>query len=234
MKREITIISVLCIFVLAVFSMIEGPALVTSIFSEQSMVAVIDAGHGGEDGGTTSVSGVLESGINLKIAKRLELLLAFCGIETYMTRENEQDLHTQGSTIRERKISDLKNRASAINRFESAVLVSIHQNHYPDDRYSGAQVFYAPTEHSKDLALQVKNALQRALDIPSFREVKPANSVYLMNNIRCTGILVECGFLSNYQEDQLLQSDAYQKKLACAISSAVIQHVRERENEYEI
>lgn len=196
-------------------------------------VIVVDAGHGGEDGGTTSISGVTESGINLAIAKKLEQLLVFCGFDTVMTREDGNALHSQGQTIRERKRSDLNNRVDLINSIDHAVLLSIHQNHFPDPMYSGPQVFYARTGSSKELALELKSHLD-ALNGINSREIKQAESVYLMDKIRCTGVLVECGFLSNPQEDKLLQSDIYQRKLSCAIVCGIAQFVREGVMQIEV
>lgn len=179
---------------------------------------VIDAGHGGEDGGATSVSGVLESQINLDIAKRMEDFLAFNGIGTRMVRDRDVAIYdASAKTISQKKVSDLKNRVKLVNETPNALLLSIHQNRFSDGRYSGAQVFYAKTAGSQELADQTQQILIDAVDPQNHRKAKPASTVYLMNNISCTGILVECGFLSNKTEDQKLQDAAYQKKLTVAI-----------------
>lgn len=193
----------------------------------QPVTVVIDAGHGGEDGGATSVSGVSESQINLAIALRLEQVLALCGIETKMIRTEDTAVYTQGTTITEKKVSDLKQRVDMVNSVPNAVLVSIHQNHFSESKYDGAQVFYADTDGSKHLAQQAQSLLRQTLDPGNLREIKKAESVYLMEQIQCTGILVECGFLSNPQEDLLLQEDFYQIKLTCAISGALTQFLEE-------
>ena len=110
---------------------------------------------------------------------------------------------------------------------EPALLVSIHQNPFDESKYYGAQVFYAGTDGSKELAQLTQSLLRETLEPDNHRETKKADTVYLMEQIECTGILVECGFLSNPQEDQLLQQEDYQMKIACAIGSAVAQFLEE-------
>lgn len=180
---------------------------------------VIDAGHGGVDGGATSCTGVLESSLNLDIALRLNDLMHLLGIKTTMIRTSDQSIHTEGNTIAAKKVSDLKERVRIINQDGHALLVSIHQNYFGDSRYSGPQVFYANTPHSKDFAIQMQTAFVKALSKGSNRKAKKADGVYLMKHINCTGILVECGFLSNPQEEALLRQEEYQKKLCSVIAS---------------
>lgn len=182
-------------------------------------VIVIDAGHGGPDGGTTGVSGVKEDAVNLAIAKRLNALLTLFGYETAMTRTSAEDLSTEGETIRARKQSDLRNRVSQINAYTSAIVVSIHQNHYPDPKYDGPQVFH--TASAAELARTMQSALNAALDPTSRRTPKTASGVYLMEHIDRPGLLVECGFLSNPAEEQKLASAEYQRSLAAVIASVL-------------
>ena len=179
---------------------------------------VIDAGHGGIDGGATSCTGVLESAINLEIALRLDDLMHFLGYETLMIRKTDTSVHTSGGSIAQIKISDLKERARIVNETEGAILVSIHQNTFPESRYSGAQVFYANAD-SASLASNLQNSFVNTLNPGSRRKSKPASGVYLMEKIQAPGILVECGFLSNPQEEAKLRSPEYQKNIACVIAS---------------
>lgn len=188
-------------------------------------VIVIDAGHGGIDGGTCGASGVTESSINLQIALRLDDLMGLLGCERVMTRENGESVSTEGNTIREQKRSDLNNRVSLVNSYPESILVSIHQNFYPQSRYSGSQVFYAATEGSQTLAEQMQSRLNSALHKGSDRGCKKSDGVYLMENIKTTGILIECGFLSNPTEEALLQQPEYQKKLCCVIASVLAEQV---------
>lgn len=188
-----------------------------------SPVIVIDAGHGDPDGGSTGITGTREEAVNLAIAKRLEGLLTLMGYDTSMTRTGSDCIATEGNTIRQKKQSDLRNRVSRINALPSAVVVSIHQNHFPDSRYSGPQVFY--TTEAESLAAFTQRALTEALAPGSKREPKKASGVYLMERIDHPGILVECGFLSNPEEERRLNSPEHQKKLAAILAAVLAQYV---------
>lgn len=181
---------------------------------------VIDAGHGGIDGGATSCTGVLESNLNLQIALRLEDLFHLLGYDTVMIRRTNESIHTQGNTIAAKKVSDLKERVRIVNETPGAVLVSIHQNTFTDSRYRGAQVFYADDSASKELAQNLQQSLIKTLNPTSGRKSKPAKGVYLMEHIASPGILIECGFLTNPEEEALLRSGDYQQKL-CAVIACV-------------
>jgi len=187
---------------------------------------IIDAGHGGEDGGAVSLSGMKESVVNLAIARRMDQIMGLYGVPTVMLRMQDISLHNEDArTIREKKVSDLHNRAGIINGFEDAVLISVHQNSFQDPRYSGAHVFYAPTEGSQPLAEYTQEILRSNLDPQNDRTAaRIPDSVYLMNHIQCPAILVECGFLSNRTEDQLLQTPEYQLMVAMAMSGAYLQY----------
>lgn len=187
-------------------------------------VFVIDAGHGGEDGGAVSVTGVPESGVNLAIALKLDALMGFYGLESMLLRDTDTSLHDAGAkTLREKKVSDLHNRVDRIEAVQNATLVSIHQNTFPNGGYHGAQVFYANGELSLPLAARVQDALRDGLDPANRRTpAKIPSSVYLMNHITCPAVLIECGFLSNPAEEALLLSGGYQTKLAACIASALI------------
>lgn len=184
-----------------------------------SSVIIIDAGHGGEDGGTTGAAGTTEDEVNLAIAKRLEAMLTLLGCQTRMTRTDSESLSTEGETIRARKQSDLRNRVALVNASPGGILISIHQNHFPDPKYDGAQVFH--TRGTEELAKAMQSSLTDALAPHSRRQPKIAKGVYLMEHINCPGLLVECGFLSNPAEEQKLRSADYQKQLA-AVMAAVL------------
>lgn len=182
---------------------------------------VIDAGHGGMDGGATSCTGKLESAYNLEIALKLNDLLHLLGHDTVMTRTSDRSIETEGQTIAAKKVSDLKERVRIVNETENALLISIHQNTFSDSRYSGAQVFYGPEGEGQRLAEDLQTAVCTTLNPGSNRKCKKADSVYLMQHIDCTGVLVECGFLSNAQEEAKLSSPDYQRKLCCVIASTL-------------
>lgn len=182
---------------------------------------VIDPGHGGMDGGATSCSGILESHLNLEIALRLNDLLQLLGYETKMLRTEDTSIHTGGDTIAQVKFSDLKERVRIINETENAILLSIHQNYFSQPQYSGAQVFYARTTGSQALAEQLQSAFLKHLNPGSKRQCKLSKGIYLMEHIHSPGVLIECGFLSNPQEEALLRSSEYQKKLCAVIAVSV-------------
>ena len=182
---------------------------------------IIDAGHGGEDGGATSCSGLLESQLNLQIALRLNDLLHLLGYRTQMIRTSDISVYTEGNSIAAKKVSDLKQRVRIVNQTKNAFLISIHQNTFPDGRYSGAQVFYNDVGSAKNLAETMQNAFVSSLNPGSNRRCKKAEGVYLMQKIQKPGVLVECGFLSNIQEEKLLRDAQYQMKICCVIASSL-------------
>ena len=188
---------------------------------ENRLCVIIDAGHGDPDGGAVSCTGVYESGINLQISQRLRDLLHLLGYGTVMTRTTDSSIYTQGNTIGEKKISDLKERVRIANETENGILLSIHQNHYSDSRYSGAQMFWADTEGSRALAEALQKSFTVHLNPGSTRQAKKCQGIYLMEHVRCPAVLVECGFLSNPAEEANLQEDDYQKKICCVIVSAL-------------
>ena len=186
---------------------------------ERKQCIVIDAGHGGVDGGATSCTGKLESSYNLEIALRLNDLLHLLGYDTKMVRTADVSVYTKGESIAQKKVSDLKERVRMVNETENALLLSIHQNNFSDGKYSGAQVFYGREEGSEALAKQLQSAFVTALNPGSNRQCKKSEGVYLMEHIDCTGVLIECGFLSNAQEEAKLRTPEYQKKLCCVIAA---------------
>lgn len=189
---------------------------------------IIDAGHGGIDGGATSCTGVLESKINLEIALRLDDLFHLLGIPTQMIRKTDSSIYTQGDTIAAQKVSDLKNRVSIINNTENSIVISIHQNYFQSSKYAGAQVFYGPAEGSEELAKSLQETLVTTINKGSKRKTKKANGIYLMEHIRRPGILLECGFLSNPEEEHKLRSKEYQKNLCCVMASVCANYLNHK------
>lgn len=237
MKKEYKSLVVIYILVLLGMLMIgvAGGRAVTVISESKGVkprhCIVIDAGHGGVDGGAVSCTGVLESGINLEIALRLRDLSHLLGYDTLMIRTTDVSIHTSGQTIAQKKISDLKERVRIINSTENSILLSIHQNYYPDDRYSGAQVFYNGDEQSANLAKTLQERFTATLNPGSNRKIKKAKGIYLMEQIRCTGVLIECGFLSNYQEEAKLRNEEYQKQLCCVIMAGLSQYLNDSQTQ---
>lgn len=182
---------------------------------------VIDAGHGGEDGGAYSCTGRSESDYNLEIALRLDDLMHLLGMDTLMIRKTDISVYTAGETIAQKKVSDLKERVRLVNRTDNGILLSIHQNQFSDERYSGAQVFYGKQQDSQELAKTLQEKMIDHLNPGSHRQIKQGSGIYLLEKIQQPGVLIECGFLSNPQEEQLLRTPEYQKKLCCVIAVAV-------------
>ncbi len=185
---------------------------------------IIDAGHGGPDGGTSADDGTLEKHINLQIAHKLNDILQSMGIDTVMIRTEDVSIHDDSaSTIRQKKISDLRNRLNIINSTEDAIFVSIHQNYFSSPQYSGTQVFYSKNNpDSKNLAETIRQSVISYLQKDNTREIKKSGSeIYLLNNAQAPAVMVECGFLSNYNETQNLKNAAYQQKIAFMIAIGI-------------
>lgn len=190
---------------------------------------IIDAGHGGVDGGAVSCTGLYESHINLQIALRLNDLMHLLGYDTKMIRSTDISVYTSGESIAAKKSSDLKERVRIVNSTQNAILLSIHQNHYSDSYYNGAQMFYPKTAGSESLAKQLQKAFVSALNPGSNRQAKPVEGLYLMNHIEKTGVLIECGFLSNIEEEAKLTDPQYQKNICCVIVSVCGDYLNERQ-----
>lgn len=202
-----------------------GSTTVTVINQQQSVkrshTIIIDAGHGGIDGGATSCTGVLESHINLEIALCLEDLFHLLGYDTVMIRKTDESIYTQGNTIASQKVSDLKERVRIVNETPGSFLISIHQNTFSDSRYNGAQVFYPKAGDSQKIAQAIQKELIKQLNPSSNRKAKSAKGVYLMDNINRPGVLIECGFISNREEEAMLRDPVYQRRICSVIASAV-------------
>ena len=196
-------------------------AMAESLPIERRVTFVIDPGHGGEDGGAVSCTGHKESDINLQITLRLDDLLHFLGFDTVMIRSTDQSVHSGGNSIAQRKASDLKNRVRMVGEVPNAVLISIHQNFFPESKYAGAQMFYNSHPKAMEMAQMLQKAFVSTLNPGSNRKEKPVSGIYLLEHIAAPGVLVECGFLSNPGEEARLRTAEYQKKIACVIASTL-------------
>ena len=183
---------------------------------------ILDPGHGGVDGGASTPAGDKESDINLAIALKAESLFAFFGIDPVLTRSQDVSIHDNTcTTIREKKVSDLKNRVALVNSTQNAMLISVHQNTFTDSRYHGAQVFHAHDEQSIQWGTYTQELLRSMLDPDNGRDPAPIpDHVYLFKHINCPAILIECGFLSNGEDAALLLTDSYQRKIAAVLVGA--------------
>lgn len=223
-KLYLTVI--LCFTAAAILASALGGEAQTVSGEGSGSLVYLDPGHGGEDGGAVSVTGVQESGINLEISLRLRDLLRLCGMSVQMTRDGDYAIYSDGcETIAQKKASDLRNRVALLQQSPSAILISIHQNQFPEEKYHGAQVFYNQGTNSEQLAKFMRDALKQGLDPENNREIKRAQDIFLMERIENTAVLIECGFLSNREEEAKLRSEPYQKQIACAISTGLMQFI---------
>ena len=216
------------VYSLATYSVDEAVRPSFSAAGREARVFVIDAGHGGEDGGAVSAGGVPESGLNLSIAARLDALLAMLGEQTVMTRSEDVSIYSDGAaSLREKKASDLKNRVALVNDTAGALLVSIHQNSMPSvPSVRGAQVFYGKVSGSDTLAMSVQEMLNSGVNEGREKHEKQIDpSIYLMKHVNCPALLVECGFLSNEQDARALQEDGYQERLSVLIAAGLMRGV---------
>lgn len=208
-----------------------GSASASASGGKTTPMLVIDAGHGGEDGGAVSLSGVHESVINLDIALKMAALSDLTGIKYTLTRDSEEISYPEtAKTIASRKKYDQKRRVALINETENAVLISVHQNCYPHKSPNGPQAFYAKGEGSDVLAELIQGTLNATLSPSNRRIASPvASNIYLYKNVKCTAVLVECGFISNPEESKLLESESYRLKVAAVLTSAYLQYLDTKE-----
>ena len=206
------------------------PAVPAAAAARESLapVVVIDAGHGGMDGGAVGVSGTPEKDINLAVAQKTELVLTLLGVRAVMTRTGDADIAPEGhyESIRARKTADMHARRALVDSYPHAVLLSIHMNRYSQSRYSGAQVFWAAAEGSRELAERLQANLISCVDPSNTRQAAAVDpSLYLYRSVHCPAVLAECGFLSNPREEALLCTEDYQRRLAVTLAASAAQYL---------
>jgi len=188
-------------------------------------VIIIDAGHGGTDGGAVGADNILEKEINLSIALKLKRLFKMANCEVILTRETDIMLNDDG--VKKRKASDLSNRVKIANKYPDAIFISIHMNKFPQEQSKGMQIFFSENNlDSANLAELLKKNNRAYLHPENNREIKRGKNIFVLENIKNIGILVECGFLSNYEEAHMLTTDDYQNKLAKIIFASVVEFER--------
>lgn len=230
LKRKVITLSLL----VGIF--LFGGAYVKRIEQEQvaytmgntATVVVIDAGHGGIDPGKVGVNDALEKEINLNIAMHLKDLLEQNEITVVMTREEDKDLASENAS--NRKNEDLRARVQLIAETAPIVVVSIHQNSYPEEDVDGAQVFYySSSEEGKLLGTMIQEQLRKEIDNENHRIAKANKEYYLLKRSSSPAVIVECGFLSNYKEAELLATKEYQEKVAFAIHLGILQYIKTKD-----
>lgn len=227
-KLLFSFICIVVSLIIFIYSFFTPDVIVSSknnSLSKETPCIIIDAGHGGFDGGASTDDGYPEKHINLSISIYLSDYLTALGYETLLTRTIDESLEDSGlSTIRKRKTSDLHNRMKIMEETENAIYISIHQNHYSQEKYRGMQVFYSPSfsDESSALAESIQSYTVNALQPDNTRKIKECtSSVFLIYKAVKPAVLVECGFLSNDEEAELLQTEKYQKNIALCIAMGV-------------
>lgn len=219
MKRKITIALLTILIIIASIS--------KYVYADEKII-LIDPGHGGIDGGATSKSGTIEKDINLAISRALKEELSKRGYKVEMTRDDDVGLYEKGQKIKEKKNEDLVNRCKKKKEINCNVFISIHQNSFPQSKYYGAQVWHSNNDKSKKLADIIQNSLKENIDKNNNRVAKNAENNYkiLRDGNEGANVIVECGFLSNPEEDAKLNTEEYQRKLADAIAKGVEEYYK--------
>lgn len=193
-------------------------------YDDEKPIIILDAGHGGIDGGCVGVDGTCEKGINLNILLTLRDLLTVSGYQVEVTRDTDISIHDDGvEGIANQKSSDMDNRLELFNKYDNAICISIHQNQFTDSRYSGAQMFYsASNRRNENLARSIQEKFIEFLQPDNTREIKQCGKeLFLCYYSKNPTVMVECGFLSNPDECALLTSEEYQHKVAFTIFSGI-------------
>ena len=197
---------------------IDGGLGGNHIFKDAGNLVVIDSGHGGKDPGKVGVNGVNEADVNLKIAQKLKKILEAQGVTVIMTREDEGSL--AGS-----KSEDMQKRVSIINEKKPALAVSVHQNSYSSEEVHGAQVFYYTNSAEGGKAARIMQEALLDVDGDNKRKEKANDTYYMLKRTDVPVIIVECGFLSNRAEADLLVTEEYQDRLAEAIAKGILEYM---------
>ncbi len=192
--------------------------------TDVNFTVVLDAGHGGADGGASS-NGVFEKDLNLEIVKKIEKFLSLYNVDVKLTRS--EDVLLSESNSKHKKRDDLFNRLKFTRSFKEPIFISIHINKFPEEKYKGMQVFYSKNNSlSEALALVIQGSTKELLQPNNNRNVKSAtSSIYLLDQLQCPAVLVECGFLSNEDDFRDLTTETYQDKLAFVIANSIIKFI---------
>ncbi|MDK0686922.1 N-acetylmuramoyl-L-alanine amidase CwlD [Clostridium perfringens] len=223
MKKIMKIVSIMMLsFLVLNISLLKVNA------EENNKVIVIDPGHGGIDGGAKSENGVIEKDINLSISLKTKAALESKGYKVIMTRSEDVGLYTEGKKVREKKIEDLGNRVKIKKDNKCDAFISIHQNMFPQKNCKGAQVWSANNEPSQKLGRIIQQKFKEEVDQNNKREAKVAKKEYKILNDGYEGasVIVECGFLSNPEECELLGKEDYQNKIANTLANAMDEYFK--------
>ncbi len=228
-KNIVAILLVIVIIMSVAMSFIKKPKELTVSTPITGKIIAIDAGHGKPDEGAIGYMNTTEQKVNLEISQKLQNIIEQSGANCIITRATEDGIYDkQANTIRKKKISDIKNRVKIVNNNQSDIMLSIHLNKFSDPKYKGWQVFYQKGNiESEKLANSIQESLNLNINKISDRTPKPIENVYLMNNVKIPGVVIECGFISNPEESKKLKEKEYQNKLSWGIYLGVQDYFRE-------
>lgn len=227
-KSIIVFISLAFFTVFAIVFMFNGKQAVSTNAKAEAPLIIIDAGHGGEDGGTQSSDGVLEKGINLSISKKIDEILKKRGYKTLMVRTEDKLIYDSDcKTQREKKVSDIHKRMEIMKSNTDSIFLSIHQNFFSESKYHGAQVFYSKKiTESEKIADSIQHSIVEKLQPDNKREIKPSGTdIYLLYNAVVPAVMVECGFMSNPEEAEKLCDEDYQTQMSDAIVDGLVEYL---------
>ncbi len=193
-------------------------------FGSSNPVIIVDAGHGGEDGGTQSADGILEKDINLAISLKIHNILSERGYETVLVRDGDYLIYDDNcDTLREKKVSDIHNRMKITERYDDCIFLSVHQNYYTESKYSGAQVFYSGNNpESEKIASEIQATIVSDIQPDNTRQIKESTTdVYLLYHAQVPAVMVECGFMSNKEEAEKLSDVNYQQRIAESVVKGI-------------
>lgn len=223
-KNFIVFISVIS-FIYILYQNFNYSAMVcmTPVLEDGEKIILIDPGHGGIDGGAETKRGTVEKNINLSISLKLRDRLKNMGYNVIMTREEDKGLYTEDGSINKKKIQDLNNRCKIKRESNCDIFISIHQNFFTESYYHGAQVWYSKSEDSEKLAHIIQENLREDLDKKNKRIEKSAGNSYKILRCYCNtpSVIVECGFLTNNEEEKKLINDEYQNKIADSLVKSI-------------
>lgn len=204
----------------------DSESILTSSLPIANHTIILDAGHGSPDGGAIGTDGSIESELNLEVVLKLQKFLEASNCNVLLTRSDENGIYeTTADTIREQKISDMKKRADIANESNAEAFISIHMNTLSQNDYSGWQTFYKNKDDtSKKIAENIQTSLNYFIKKENSRTIKSISGIYLTKNVDIPLVIVECGFLSNEEENKLLQTDEYQSELAWSIYIGIMDY----------
>lgn len=231
-KKSVIVIFLIILTLLCFYSKLKNKALNVSNNISDERTIIIDAGHGGEDGGAVGIDGTIEKNINLQITEKLVSIMKLYGYKIILTRIDDNSIHSSDAkTIRQKKVSDIHNREKIIINNPQAIFISIHQNKFNDPSVHGTQVFYSKNNQlSPILAQCVQDSFVNNLQKDNYRKIKKSGTeIYLLYHSEIPSIMVECGFLSNSDDLKNLKDEKYQTKIAQTIADGIIKYYKEQD-----